>query len=155
MMVADWRTLGAFLAVLSVACATVTPESPPGTAATARVPVEPYYEYEVDIPARILRRVTPGYPDSLRQRGVRGRVEMEYVVDTLGRVEPPTVRLVRGRALPAGGVQLLAATAREAILATPHSPARRQGRPVRQIIQHVFEFELPSRSPAGTHAPAT
>jgi len=138
-MLLNWRSLAALFAVLSMACASRAPESRPEAAASARVPAEPYYEHEVDVPARFLQRAAPTYPDSLRRQGVRGTVQMEFVVDTLGRAEAPSIRLLRGGTLPAGA-ELLAATAGQSILAMVYSPARRRGRPVRQIVQMVFEF---------------
>jgi outer membrane biosynthesis protein TonB len=66
-------------------------------------------------------------PDSLRQRGVRGDVVLEYVVDTLGRVEPG-IRVVSA-AQPA-----LAAPARAAVLALRYRPGRVRGRAVRVLM---------------------
>jgi outer membrane biosynthesis protein TonB len=66
-------------------------------------------------------------PDSLRQRGLRGDVVLEYVVDTLGRVEPG-IRVV------SAAHAALAAPAKAAVLALRYRPGRVRGRAVRVLL---------------------
>ena len=68
------------------------------------------------------------YPDSLRRRGIRGNVVLEFVVDTLGRVEPG-VRVLQ-TAHP-----LLAAPAKEMIRRARYAPGRVHGRAVRVVMR--------------------
>jgi len=65
--------------------------------------------------------------DSLRARGVRGDVVLEYVVDTLGRVEPG-IRVV------SSARSELIAPAKAAIGALRYRPGRVRGRPVRVLL---------------------
>jgi len=91
---------------------------------------------EVDVAAKPTEEIPlPQYPDSLWKAGIGGRVVLELVVDTLGRVEPGTISVVsasnRGFVAPAR-------TVTEEVTFTP---ARRQNRAVRQLVQIPFVFE--------------
>ena len=66
-------------------------------------------------------------PDSLRQRGIHGDVVLEYVIDTLGHVEP-AMRVVSS-AYPE-----LIAPAKAALSRALFRPGRVQGRPVRVLL---------------------
>jgi len=68
------------------------------------------------------------YPDSLRRRGISGRVVLEFVVDTLGRVEPG-VRVLE-TAHP-----LLVAPAKEMLQGARYRPGRVRGRAVRVLVR--------------------
>ena len=48
----------------------------------------------VDEPASVAEVVRPQYPRTLEAAGVTGRVVLEFVIDTSGRVEPASVRIV-------------------------------------------------------------
>jgi len=94
---------------------------------------------EVEEAASVL---TPGrlrYPPALEAAGLAGRVELAFVVDTTGRVEP-------------GSFVVLAATdpefeaaARAAVLDTRFRPARAHGMPVRQLVRQSLVFKVPAR----------
>ena len=68
------------------------------------------------------------YPDSLRRQGISGKVTLEFVVDTLGRVEPG-VRVLQ-TAHP-----LLVAPAKEMLQGARFVPGRVRGRPVRVLMR--------------------
>jgi len=68
------------------------------------------------------------YPDSLRSKGISGRVTLEFVVDTLGRVEPGVRVLSTPHAL-------LVAPAKEMLQAARFVPGRVRGRPVRVLMR--------------------
>jgi TonB family protein len=89
---------------------------------------------EVDEPAAVLAARTPVYPRSLAAAGISGRVSLRFVVDTLGRCEAKTLRVVTSS--HPGFEQ----AAIEAILATRFRPARARGRPVRQLVQQSVAF---------------
>ena len=78
------------------------------------------------------------YPDSLRRRGIRGNVVLEFVVDTLGRVEPG-VRVLH-TAHP-----LLAEPAKEMIRGARYAPGRVHGRAVRVVVR--MGLKVGPRSP--------
>lgn len=78
----------------------------------------------------------PEYPDALRAAGVRGSVLAEFVVDTLGRMEPASFHALRS------DDPLFAAATRAALLRTRFRPAESGGRRVRQLVQQSFSFVL-------------
>jgi protein TonB len=87
---------------------------------------------------RMTRPVPLVYPDSLRRRGVGGDVVVEFVVDTLGRVEPE-VRVIEA-AHPG-----LAEPARQTIRPARFAPGHVNGRKVRVLMTLRFHF-TPRRS---------
>ena len=64
----------------------------------------------------------PAYPALLRSAGVAGAVLVEFVVDTLGRVEPGSLRLVHA------DHELFAASVRDVAPRLRFLPAEAQGR---------------------------
>ncbi len=67
------------------------------------------------------------YPDSLRAQGIRGSVTLEFVVDTLGRVEP-AIRVVQA------AHRALVEPAKEMVRSARYRPARVRGRAVRVLL---------------------
>ena len=90
----------------------------------------------VDERPMLLAGPTPRYPAALRRAGVAGRVVLEVVVDTLGRVEPRSVSIV---ASPDPG---FAVSARDYVLRALFRPARVHGRPVRVLVRLPIDFAL-------------
>jgi len=84
----------------------------------------------------VLTGPLPVYPELLRRAGVEGRVLLEAVVDTTGRVQPASISVVS--ATNPGFV----APARQALLATLFRPARVGGRPVSMLVRVPFEFTI-------------
>lgn len=79
---------------------------------------------------------TPRYPDELRTARLEGRVLARFVVDTTGRVEPASVRIV-------SSTHPLFTTAVRSTLPRLHfTPARARGAKVRQMVELPFEFTL-------------
>lgn len=79
------------------------------------------------------------YPAPLLLAGISGRVVLEAVIDTTGRVEDGSVRVVESsepRFNPA---------AREYIRGARFTPGRIGGRPVRVVFRMPVEFKLPTR----------
>ena len=93
----------------------------------------------------IIERPKPAYRDSLRRAGIRGRVRMQYVVDSLGVVDPASVRSTTTDPKPADVA--LAAAAREVILASRYRPALFDGRTVAQKVFEEFIFPPPTVPP--------
>ncbi len=79
----------------------------------------------------------PVYPAMLRAAHMEGRVRLQFVVDTLGRVEPSSVRPIQST-----HSQFVDA-ARRALLTCRYRPARFQEAPVRVLVQAPFVFTLP------------
>lgn len=86
--------------------------------------------------AEVLTGPLPEYPELLRQAGVQGRVVLEAVVDTTGRVLAASI-LVVSRTNPGFVVP-----ARQALLATLFRPAMVGGRPVRMRVRIPYEFAI-------------
>jgi TonB family protein len=140
-------TVVAALAALDVGCASprATPSAPtaqPVAAASAaatpacgvqHADTAPLWrEADVDRPVAALRSVAPTYPGSRAP----GSVVMAFVVDTLGRVEPCSVRVVR-----TSGPEFAAAVA-AALPQYQFRPAVRRGQRVRQFVQLPFTFDI-------------
>lgn len=93
---------------------------------------------EVDQAARLDNGgAVPHYPDSLLALRVRGRVVVEFVVDTMGAVERGSIAVLSSTN------ELFTASVREALSGSHFFPARKQGRRVRQFMQLPFNFTPP------------
>jgi protein TonB len=89
-----------------------------------------------DEPPVMLAGPVPAYPELLRQAGVQGRVVLEVVVDTAGRVEPGSfvvVTAVHGA---------FVTSAQQALAGTLFRPARVHGRGVRVRVSIPIDFVL-------------
>jgi TonB family protein len=95
---------------------------------------------EVDDPVHILEPGRLVYPAVLERAGVPGAVVVEFVVDTLGRAEPRTLRVVSSTH-PA-----FEQAARDAVLGTRFRPARARGASVRQLARQQLSFVAGGRS---------
>jgi len=78
----------------------------------------------------------PSYPATLRAASVEGEVLVKFVVDTLGRVEPGSIEIVRA-AHPLFGEAVADWLSRNR-----YDPARLNGRPVRQQVEQRIAFSL-------------
>jgi len=82
-----------------------------------------------------------GYPPELYTTGVEGSVLAEFVVDATGQVERETLNMV------ASTHPLFTAAVVRALRSARYSPALKDGKPVRQVIQQPFRFlQGPRRS---------
>ena len=86
--------------------------------------------------AEVLSGPLPVYPDLLRQAGVQGRVVLEAVVDTTGRVLAQSIAIVSATN-PA-----FVAPARQALLATLFRPAMVGGTAIRMRVRIPYEFAI-------------
>jgi protein TonB len=85
----------------------------------------------------------PRYPEMLRQAGIEGQVVVECVIDTSGRAEPGSIRVVSSTHA------LFERPAREAIEASVFRPARLDGHAVRVRVQLPLNFRMARGGPAG------
>jgi periplasmic protein TonB len=65
---------------------------------------------------------------------VNGKVLVQFVVDTLGRLEPGSLKVIRT------DHDGFAAAARNFVEAATFKPATKRGRKVRQLVQMPFAF---------------
>lgn len=109
----------------------------PRAVGNSDVPAGVLSSHQVDQVAEPLPRTrAPDYPEALRANGVQGVVVAQFVVDSAGRVEPASLRIVSsGNALFSGAVERAVEQAR-------FRPARLGGLPVRQLVQQSFSFVL-------------
>ncbi len=100
---------------------------------------QPYMEAVVEErPENIQGTCALRYPDVLRQAGIEGRIMIEFVIDTLGRAERGSLRIISN-----GGQQLFEAPARDAVLnSCRYRPGRIQGRAVRVRVQQPVNFTI-------------
>ena len=89
-----------------------------------------------EAPAELLTAPLPTYPELLRQAGLPGKVVLEAVVDTTGRVLPQSISVVS--ATHPGFV----APARQALLAALFRPATVGGKAVQMRIRIPFDFSI-------------
>jgi len=84
----------------------------------------------------VLSAPPPLYPELLRQAGIQGRVMVQAVIDTTGRAEPGSVRIMES---PNPGFDQ---AARQYALKALFRPARVHGRAVRVLIQLPIDFRI-------------
>jgi TonB family protein len=89
---------------------------------------------------QLIEQPQVGYPPALAQADVEGRVELEFVVDTSGRVERGSLRTL------ASTHPEFQAAARRAVLDSRFRPAHWRGQVVRQVARQSFRFRAPSHA---------
>ncbi len=114
------------------------PAVPPRTAPPAG---GVYAEPTVEDPPELVSHPAARYPELLRQAGIEGRVVVEAVIDTAGRVEPGSLRVVWSTN------PLFDPPAREVVGGSHYRPGRMDGRPVRVRVTVPVAFEVSARSP--------
>ena len=101
-----------------------------------------YFEYQVDKPAAQV----PGNPfsqppDSSKAPTVDGQVLASFVVDTLGRAELNSLRILKSTS------PVFSAAVRARIPQMRFTPAEKGGVKVRQLVQQPFVFTVVGRAP--------
>jgi TonB family protein len=109
-----------------------------GGLASGMVPTgnEVFMEAIVEEKPAVLSGPVPQYPELLRQAQIQGRVMVQAIIDTLGRAEPPSVKVLQS---PNPGFDQSAKTY---VLKTLFRPARVHGKAVRVLIQIPIDFRL-------------
>lgn len=92
--------------------------------------------HQVERTAMLRTRIAPRYPPTLRAAGIEGRVIIRFVVDTSGRAEEASIRI-----LDSSHPQFTDA-ARAALGRMRFDPARVGGDKVRQLVDLPFTFAL-------------
>lgn len=96
-----------------------------------------YFDFQVEKPAaQAPGSPPPRYPDILRSSSVEGEVIAQFVVDTTGRVEASSFKIVKS------SHDLFAAAVRQALPSMRFLPAEVGGRKVKQLVQQPFVFAL-------------
>jgi periplasmic protein TonB len=105
---------------------------------TGPVQVDQIYQATTNLPgfepAMALSQPTPQYPSGLASVGIEGRVEVQFVIDTTGKVDPSSFQVVKSTQV---GFE---PAARTAILGSLFRPARLSNVPVRQLTRQSIKF---------------
>lgn len=105
-----------------------------GTADGVTTPDSQVYTAAVVDVAPLLLSPPPAYPELMRQAGIEGRVLVQAVVDTTGRLEPGSIRILE---TPSPGFEQ---TTKQWALKARFRPARLQGRAVRVLVRQPVQF---------------
>ena len=95
-----------------------------------------FMESVVEERPEVLSGPQPQYPDLLRQAGIQGRVIVQAIIDTSGRAEPPSVKVIQS---PNPGFDQ---PAKNYVLRALFRPARVHGRAVRVLINLPIDFKI-------------
>ena len=78
----------------------------------------------------------PAYPMQMRVARIEGRVLLQFVVDTLGRVEPASIQAIQSTH------SLFETAARRVVTTCRYRPARTGNHPVRVRVQVPYDFRM-------------
>lgn len=106
----------------------------PGTGSPVAAPHRLIYEAVERAAVALPGNPTPDYPAALLAAGIEGSVLVELIVDTTGRVEPSSVRIVES------DHALFESAVRAVLPRMRFAPAEAGGRRVRQWVRQPFEF---------------
>lgn len=95
-----------------------------------------FMESVVEERPEILSGPQLNYPDLLRQAGVQGRVLVQAIIDTSGRVEPQSVKIIQS---PNPGLDQ---PAKNYVLRALFRPGRVHGRAVRVLLNLPIDFKI-------------
>ena len=85
-----------------------------------------------EVTARLLAR---SYPPALKRQGVTGTVQLTFVVDAAGKVEPSSVRVVESSS------EQLAEAAKSVIGEVRFRPGVKDGQPVRSVVTLPIAYQ--------------
>ena len=92
----------------------------------------------VDVPVRALADRAPAYPETLRAAGINGSVRLQFVVDTTGRAELASVRVVES------SHELFTRAVLRTLRQARFTPGEVSGRRVRTLVERVYRFDIAS-----------
>lgn len=100
-------------------------------------PGQTYFDFQVEKPAMALPgNPAPAYPDMLRSSGVEGEALMQFIVDTTGRAERGSIKVLKA------SHELFGAAVQSVLPRMRFLPAEVGGRKVRMLVQQSFAFSL-------------
>jgi len=97
---------------------------------------EVFMESSVEEPPEVLSGPTLRYPAWLREQGIQGRVVVQFIVDSLGRAEPSSIKVIE---TPNAGFD---STAAHYVRHARFKPGIVHGRPVRVLINLPIDFKV-------------
>ncbi len=96
----------------------------------------PYFEFQVEKPAAMAGAANMAYPEMLRSAQVEGTVLASFVVDTAGKADMSTFKVLRS------DHELFTNAVKNALPRIRYLPAEVGGRKVKQLVQQPFQFSL-------------
>jgi TonB family protein len=103
--------------------------------------------FEVDaMVERYEGSAAPAYPSDLAEAGVEGLVRATYVVDATGRVDTTTIRIL------STDHPHFTTSVQTALGEMRFRPAKRGGKPVRQLVEQRFRFQIGRSAQIAAHA---
>jgi TonB family protein len=121
---------------------TAVQTEPTGEPAQAEVALS---EIEVDsVVQRDPNSAAPIYPPEMLENSIEGSTFVHYVVDTTGRVDTTTIRVIRSTNLA------FSLSVREALKSMLFHPAIHASRRVRQWVEQSFAFRILKAAPRAT-----
>ncbi len=118
-------------ATLAFALVSATPAFAQGEAFSQAQLQTPTRFVSQEVASRVLSR---SYPPALKRAGVTGSVQLEFVVDATGAVEPSSVKVVIATN------DELAEAAKTAVSDLRFRPGVKDGRPVRSTVSLPIEY---------------
>ena len=96
-----------------------------------------YFEFQVEKPVmQAPNSAVPRYPEILKSAGVEGEVLASFVVDTTGKAEPGSFKVLHATH------ELFASAVRSALPNMLFLPAEVGGKKVKQLVQQPFVFAI-------------
>lgn len=104
---------------------------------TGVVSDQPYFEFQVEKPALARENnPQPRYPEMLRTAGVEGEVLVQFVIDTNGRAQMGTFKVLKS------SHEQFTSSVRAVLPQYAFYPAETGGRKVKMFVQLPFQFNL-------------
>jgi len=98
---------------------------------------QPYFEFQVEKQVQTAAgSPPPRYPDMLRSANIEGEVLAQFIVDTTGRYETGSFKVIKS------SHDLFTTAVRNALPNMKFYPAEIGGRKVKQLVQQPFTFGL-------------
>jgi protein TonB len=98
---------------------------------------QPYFEFQVEKPVvPAPGSISPRYPDMLRQAGVEGEVLAQFVVDTTGKAEAGSLKILKS------SHDMFVQSVKNALPQMKFIPAEVGGKKVKQLVQQPFTFSI-------------
>ena len=97
---------------------------------------EVFLAAEVDETPQPAAACTPEFPPVMKSAGIPGRVVMQFVVNTDGKVDPGSLKVMNSTH------KAFEDPAKNAILKCEFKPGRSRGQPVRVLVQQAVAFKL-------------
>ncbi len=120
-----------------------------GADTTASAGDDVYTSFEVDNAVQVSSGSTvPGYPPDLLKRRIQGKVVVRFIVDTTGTVDIKSLEILNSTD-PQFAASVLAA-----LPGMRFSPARLNGKRVRQLVEQPFRFNIALPIPSPTDSAA-